>query len=311
MHSFTRTALVLSFALSLPAQAVVIATDDGSGNTTSPTDDPGFDHVAIVNGASGIYIANQWVLTAYHVASSQPASVSFGGVSYTTEPNTWQRLTNNGESGMSATTDIVMFRLASDLGLNDLEISSSVPGSGSDLIMAGNGRNRVADEIYWDSDWNETTSSNATYTGFKTTSTHTVRWGENDVAGTDQNVSIGYGDVKAFYTTFDKPGGYFGGGGFDDEAQAVVGDSGGAVFYKNGATWEISGMIDAVGTFSGQPSNTAVYPNGLSKNTTYAADLSFYRDQIVAIVAVPEPSVASLALLSTLALLRRRRRVDA
>lgn len=306
MHPFTRAALALSFVLSLPARAVVIAEGDGSGNTTPPSDDPGLDHLAIVNGASGIYIANQWVLTAYHVASSQPASVNFGGTSYATEPGTWQRLTNNGDSGMSANTDIVMFRLASDLGLNDLTISSSVPGSGSDLIMAGNGRDRVADTIYWDADWKETTSSNATHTGFKTTSTHTVRWGENDVAGTNQNVSIGYGDVKAFSTAFDDPSNWF--GGFTDEAQAVVGDSGGAVFHKNGSTWELSGMIDAVGTFSGQPSNTAVYPSGVSKNTTYAADLSFYRDQIAAIVAVPEPSATSLALLSALALIRRRRR---
>jgi len=305
MHPTSSVVLALSLALTLslapPARAVVVATGDGSGNTTAPTDDPGFDHIGTVNGASAIYIANQWVLTAYHVAGSQPASVNFGGINYATESGTWQRLTNNNDPNMSDTTDIVMFRLADDLGLNDLTISSSVPGINSDLVMIGYGLDRETGTTYWNEDatgaWVETgpPPPRVDHTGFETTSTHTVRWGENQVAGTGLNLSIGFGNVESFWTTFDDPG-------LAEEAQAVVGDSGGAVFHDNGGAWELAGMMDAVGTLEGQPSDTAVFDD-----RTYAADLSFYRDQINSIIAIPEPSAAALALLSTLALLRRRR----
>ena len=41
----------------------------------------------------------------------------------------------------------------------------------------------------------------------------------------------------------------------------------------------------AVGVFEGQPSKTALYGN-----VTYAADLSFYYDEIDAVVSLPEPA---------------------
>jgi hypothetical protein len=65
------------------------------------------------------------------------------------------------------------------------------------------------------------------------------------------------------------------------------------VFRKNGSAWELSGVILTVGGFSGQPDPGA---NAIYGNVTYAADLSFYRSQIVAIV--PEPSVAGVAALA-------------
>lgn len=80
--------------------------------------------------------------------------------------------------------------------------------------------------------------------------------------------------------TFDQVGETF-------EAMGSSGDSGGGIFYKNGSTWELSGMMSAIGTLDGQPSNTSVF-----SNVTYAADLSVYRNSIVAII--PEPSDVAL-----------------
>ena len=91
------------------------------------------------------------------------------------------------------------------------------------------------------------------------------------------------------------------GGAGDDEMQAVAGDSGGGLFYKNGTDWELAGILMAVGTSSGQPDDTAVYGN-----LTHAADLSRYRDQIVAII--PEPGTVLLFAGGLIAVLRRRRR---
>jgi hypothetical protein len=62
------------------------------------------------------------------------------------------------------------------------------------------------------------------------------------------------------------------------------------VFVKNGGQWQLAGIMVAVAGYSGQPSPelTAVFGND-----TFIADLSYYRNQIVAVV--PEPDAATLA----------------
>ena len=69
--------------------AVIIVTGDGTGNTTAPSDDPGFDNVGSVNGLSGVYLGNGWVLTAGHVGSGP---MVFGGVTYSPGPGSFQKL---------------------------------------------------------------------------------------------------------------------------------------------------------------------------------------------------------------------------
>ncbi len=64
------------------------------------------------------------------------------------------------------------------------------------------------------------------------------------------------------------------------EAQAAVGDSGGGVFQKDGTTWELTGIMGAIGTFVGQPSQTAIF-----ENVTYSAQLANYRSEIIALRA--------------------------
>ena len=72
------------------------------------------------------------------------------------------------------------------------------------------------------------------------------------------------------------------------------------MFFKNGANWELSGVMLTVGNLDGQPIETAVFGD-----QTFIADLSQYRSQIL--VVIPEPSSALLLLAGTLLLNRRRR----
>jgi hypothetical protein len=86
------------------------------------------------------------------------------------------------------------------------------------------------------------------------------------------------------YTDFDAVNG---------EAHAVTYDSGGGVFVQNGSDWELAGIMLTTGGADRQPNGTAVYGN-----TTFAADLSSYTDQIDHTLTIPEPSVAILGLLA-------------
>jgi hypothetical protein len=55
--------------LSSSAHGVVIDSGDGTGNTTPPADDFGFENVGSASGLSGIYLGGGWVLTANHVGA--------------------------------------------------------------------------------------------------------------------------------------------------------------------------------------------------------------------------------------------------
>jgi len=64
-----------------------------------------------------------------------------------------------------------------------------------------------------------------------------------------------------------------------DEAAGANGDSGGAVFIKVGGDWYLAGTIFSVSQYIDQPSTTSIYDNEL-----FAVDLSFYRDDILAVI---------------------------
>jgi len=301
---------VLTF--SSQVEAVVIASGDGSGNTSAPVDDPGFANVGKRGSATAVYLGDRYVMTANHVGMG---SVVFGGTTYAAEPGTLTRLDNPSGMGLSAKTDLIIFRLAADPGLPTLSVTTSTPSAGDDFIMIGHGYNRQTSETYWDIDtvpdpdvWTETvTEGDAEVKGFKTdTGGRAIRWGENELEGS-LTVNLGtHGDVLSLYTMFDE-------GGMTHEAQAVNGDSGGAVFFKDGSDWKLAGIINAVGTldsftYTGAPSGeTGSNPFAYYEKVTTAADLSKYAGQIAAIV--PEPSVYALLFLALgSALMRRHRR---
>jgi hypothetical protein len=82
-----------------------------------------------------------------------------------------------------------------------------------------------------------------------------------------------------------------------------VNDSGGGVFVNVGGTWELTGLLDTVNEFEGQPT-----PSSTVDNSTFAIDLASYSPEIQNAIGIPEPSVGALLALAPLAFTRGRRR---
>ncbi len=102
------------------------------------------------------------------------------------------------------------------------------------------------------------------------------RWGTAHIQGYVASVDYGRGPTNIGWTVFDPWGG-------NNAMVAADGDSGGGVFYKNGGTWQLAGIMLAVATYSDQPVNAAVFGD-----ETYFADLSTYSSQIAGIMAAPQ-----------------------
>lgn len=238
------------------AGAVLLAAGDGTGNTTPPAADPGFGHVGDLNGLTGVYVRNGWVLTAGHVGVHP---IDLGGVVYQPIPGSGVWLEN--PDGSPA--DLLAFKLASRPPLPDLSIASVPPAANDAVVLIGNGRNRGA------------ATSWLGLEGWLWGTGRAIRWGTNRIEATDQML-LG---TAAFTTAFDDLRGPAG----RDEADVVNGDSGGAVFAEGGPGSELIGILYARATFAEQPAGTSLYGNlGL------IADLHVYRDEILAVIDRPD-----------------------
>jgi len=294
----SRALLVVWLALAAPTmRAVIIAGTDGTTNTTVPGNGAPWDHVGTIGGATGVFLGDYggggWVITANHVGLGD---FLLNGVTYTAV----------GGSGVQiGGADLFVFQISSSPLLPNLALSATAPSAGASVTMIGNGLNRDAPERFWSVDTNGNpsggTSGNAwiwtpllnatgaNASGYDWGSGNTLRWGTNQITGTAT-----FNSTSLLYTTFNAITG---------EAQGAVGDSGGGVFYQNGSTWELTGIIAYIGTENNQPGSTAVFGN-----VTDFADISVYRSAIL--TAIPEPAGTAAwcaGLAAALAVWRRRR----
>jgi hypothetical protein len=259
------------------AFAVLISGGNGAVNTTAPVDDPGWSNVGSIRAgkpgkegsrASAVYLGDKWFITDYHVYDLDgPTGVVVGAVCYTVDSNSWTRLHNTKPPYNGADTDQVLFQVKERPVLQPLRIRSTAISSGANVIMTGNGYDRQTSLVYWDASWHVTNATSGVSSGYLwNTASMILRWGTNRVSSAAAyRGDYGYGNVRAFLTTFDSNGG-------SNECQAAPYDSGGGVFYKNGNNWELAGLILTVDNPAG---NAAVYGT-----YSYMSDISDFRDQI-------------------------------
>ncbi|MBK7950539.1 MAG: trypsin-like serine protease [Deltaproteobacteria bacterium] len=234
------------------ASAALIATGNGTGNTAAPYPDPGFERVGVVNGLTGVYARNGWVLTAAHVGEGE---FLLGGTRYAAVPGSTHPFLNDD----STPADLIAFKLATRPPLADVAIADTPAAVGTLLTVIGYGFDRGSATTWMGVD------------GWSWAATRSLRWGTNRISSAGE-LALG---TQAFRITFDDlpgspPGQY--------EADIVVGDSGGGAFVGSGASARLIGILFGHVTFVGQPASTSLFGNG-----GLIVDLYAYRDAILAV----------------------------
>lgn len=164
--------------------------------------------------------------------------------------------------------DAMLFEIALPDGFEDLPplpIARESPHPGEEVLLIGFGRER--ERVV------EVQSDGPAQFGFSWTQKGSKRWGTNRIATIDEMLYQGSWTTHSFALVFDPPGTAHATG---FEAQAAVGDSGGAVFVKRSGEWLLAGMMTSVTGFSRAPAQTSMYGD-----STYAADLVSYRGEIL------------------------------
>lgn len=286
------------------SDALVVAVTDTTVNPATYSGwtkgDPGWENVT-VSGSNYVYLGDRWVLSARHVGVSD---ANFSTGTFTPVAGEDYVIHNPPPSlagGLTLTTetDLRLIRLSADPGLPALTIASQSPPasgtSGSEVMIVGRGPSRLASETHWQVDtsnanswiWTEV-ASGGNFHGYKSTTPSVKLWGTNRLANpnsatyqpafkytlnsTTAVVSLKSGtvtrDILTLFSSYERQGDA---GALPYEAQAVTGDSGSAVFYKNGNQWVLAGVVNLTLIYNNQPSSAAIYTDG----TTFA-DLSYY-----------------------------------
>ena len=250
-----------------PASAVLSIT--GNANTSAPpgTADPGFASVGqrSSGGLTLIYLGNGWVLTANHVGE---ADLKLNSVVYPHIPGSGVRFLN--EDGSPA--DLMAFQITGSPTLPELpilEIARVSPAVGTQVTMIGRGFSQDQPIT-----WRQPGPPPVTREGWSWGTNGAIRWGTNRIA--DPADLMQNDTTDSFIIDFTKPGSP---GVTTDESQAVVGDSGGAVFNETTGQWELAGVMFGRLPHPGQPEATS-----LDGNLTYSADLALFRSQIIPLV---------------------------
>jgi hypothetical protein len=227
--------LFFLLALSLPPAKAVVKDAGGTVTlkTTAPTEADvagwttgwgaagitGWDYVGTVNGGSGVYLGNGWVLTAGHVGA---APFVLNGTSYAVVSGSAQGVLNPG--GTAA--DLALFRLTLWPNLPSLPIATAKPtafsenSAGSSVVMIGYGGGQGET-------W-----------GLNTVTQVDVPVQANGFTSTDFEVDFGTTTVGQGANT----------SSIRNDFRLVVGDSGGGDFIYDSAAarWTLAGINEAL-----------------------------------------------------------------
>lgn len=296
-----RASLLLAACLALAAaptgRAIVIYGGTGIENATDPGSGLPWANVGSLNGATGVYLGVfggvPWALTAAHVGAGtlQLESGSFAAASSAV-------VIRNPDN---SPTDLAAFPLTTAPLLPNLSLASTAPAQNSIVLLIGNGSRETGSLLYWNvtvdpsgpDTWNALPNATGANIAGYALGGSGKRWGEARYTETT-SYTIGSATQTGVATRLV---------GTVGSSQAAGGDSGGAIFFHNGTSWGLLGIISAVGTLENQPANTAV-----TFNQTLGVSLPAYQTALLA--AIPEPGHYALGAgaLSLLAVLWHRRR---
>jgi hypothetical protein len=224
----------------------------GPGGTTC------WSYVGTVNGGSGVYLGNGWVLTAAHIGIG---NFVLSGITYPAVANSTVPI-----AGGDA--DLCLFQIATSPPLPPLPLSTSLPvafsptQAGTPVVMLGYGGGN--DHLTWGYDIVTETNQSVTPKG--------TGYVSNDFE-TD-NGTVTYTTTGGTQTSI------------TNTSAIVVGDSGGGVFAFNNITgkWELTGINEAIGT------------GNIGSDGTFSAmvQLNTYAPQINAIISRPTSDTPTL-----------------
>jgi hypothetical protein len=239
------------FLLSISSHAIILfGTGDAEANTTPPPANLATNGWALQGQwgqFQGTPIGPHHFITAKHVGGAIGDPFILNGVTYTT----------TGVSADSA-TDLIIWTVSGTFP-TWAELYDGPDETGADFVMFGRGATRGAevqvDGVLKGWEWGAWD--------------HRLRWGQNRVKALRNNVNFATVDLPLILAGFDSTAGA-------NEAHLAVGDSGGAVFIKQGNTWRLAGINYAVdGAYSKSPLGPGFYgaifdEGGLYSNATGA-----------------------------------------
>jgi hypothetical protein len=204
---------LLGFA-SLANGVILYRTGDPAANTTEPTGSlagSGWQYEGNFGNFLGTAIAPHYFVTAKHLGTS-PTQFSFHGVNYAI-------VRSFADSG----SDLRIFEVEGTLPVY-APLYTRSDEVGQHLVVIGRGTQRGAGRVV-----------NGQLRGWEYGPADSVqRWGENEVA----RILRG-----ALYVLFNRAG-------LPQEGHLSAGDSGGAVFLKDGEAWKLAGINSDVDTFA-------------------------------------------------------------
>jgi hypothetical protein len=251
--------IALSLLLTSPAAALIIDAADEERYKRPPQKekDPGWAYVGQRGKTSAVYLGNGWVLGVQHTGAGE---IVLDGVTYPAVPNSRVQLVRPGDEDTKA--DLMLFRVDPAPDLPELPLREGPLHFGTLVTLIGHGQGR-GEAIEWQG-----------IGGFRWKPPAVKRWGTNRIyaSGIDVTAPNSTWTTRCFQMDFSQHGTLH-------EAQAAVGDSGGAVFAKSLKGWELAGLLVSIGEVAKQEPRTALYGN-----ITNAADLRYYRPQILSVI---------------------------
>ena len=259
--------VLVSLLASTNGRALIFPSPEFEPTSPVPPDFPYWENVTQrrYEGPSVIYLGNGWALTARHVGMGE---IFLEGRAYPPDIRSHHTLLNlNGTAA-----DAMVFRLTADSELPDLPLlplAREPLQPGEDVLVIGFGRGREK-VIEW-MDPNDPHQRQRF--AFAWSRSGRKRWGTNRIVSNHQVLVQKNWRTHAVTFRFDPPDSPT---ATPHEAQAAIGDSGGAVFVKRDGRWLLAGMMTSVSARLRTPKETSAYGD-----TTYAADVSFYRSEII------------------------------